>query len=96
MTTHDTSRPCVKLGHADLIGPPRSCLASLAEGWIGAQDLCGPCTRRFMAGLEWVAGEDLRWHSGYAERARDRVETPRVQRVQPLIVRGCDDNGQAG
>lgn len=46
----------------------RSCVQRLANGWIGAGDLCGPCTRRFMTALDGL-GEPLDWHDGYVQRA---------------------------
>lgn len=45
-----------------------TCLHALAAGWVGASDLCGPCTRQFMAALDGLAGP-LVWHPDYQERA---------------------------
>ena len=45
-----------------------TCLAKLADGWIGPPDLCPACTRAFMAALDSVAGS-LQWHRGFRERA---------------------------
>lgn len=48
-----------------------TCIQRLAAGWIGLHDLCGPCTRRFMAALETLAspGELLEWHPNFRDRA---------------------------
>lgn len=46
----------------------RSCIQSLANGWIGPSDLCPVCTTRFMAALDGL-GEQLDWHPAFAERA---------------------------
>lgn len=54
---------CIKRDRAG-----RSCVQALANGWIGASDLCPACTRRFMAALE-RAGEPLDWHPEFTRRA---------------------------
>ncbi|EFL09965.1 predicted protein [Streptomyces sp. AA4] len=46
-----------------------SCIESLAEGSITAEDLCPPCTRSFMAALDGITGP-LAWSRGYRQRAR--------------------------
>lgn len=46
----------------------RTCIESLAGGWIGAPDLCGPCTAAFMDALDGISGP-LTWHENYAKRA---------------------------
>lgn len=45
-----------------------TCIEALAEGWIGAPDLCRPCTRAFMAALDGI-DKPLKWHPNYLERA---------------------------
>lgn len=47
----------------------RTCVQSLAAGWIGAPDLCPVCTRAFMAACESI-GQPLRWHPNFRTRAR--------------------------
>jgi hypothetical protein len=46
----------------------RSCIESLADGWILATDLCPTCTRTFMTALDGAVGS-LKWHQAYVERA---------------------------
>jgi hypothetical protein len=50
------------------------CLGGLAEGYILASDLCGPCTARFMAAVDAVTGRANRWHAAYRRRARQIVD----------------------
>jgi hypothetical protein len=52
----------------------RTCLQSLAAGWINPPDLCPLCTRLLMMALEWVTSqrEPLTWHQAYQERAETR------------------------
>ncbi len=52
------------------IGAGETCIHRFADGWITAADLCPPCTRTFMAGLEWVTGADLPWHQNFRDRAK--------------------------
>lgn len=53
-------------------GAPRSlratCIEALAEGWIGAPDLCPTCTAAFMTALDSISGP-LKWHPDYTARA---------------------------
>lgn len=46
-----------------------TCIEALADGWIGAPDLCSTCTQAFMAALDGIAGP-LKWHRAYTERAK--------------------------
>lgn len=46
----------------------QTCIEALADGWIGAPDLCPACTRAFMAALDGISGP-LKWHRAYLERA---------------------------
>jgi hypothetical protein len=46
----------------------RTCIQSLANGWIGCTDLCSTCTSRFMAALD-ALGEELDWHAAFIQRA---------------------------
>lgn len=46
-----------------------TCLVALADGWIGAPDLCATCTQAFMVALDGISGR-LVWHQAYVERAR--------------------------
>jgi hypothetical protein len=52
-------------------GAPQSlrmtCIEALADGWIGAPDLCPTCTQAFMTALDGIAGP-LTWHRAYTER----------------------------
>lgn len=70
---YDISLPCTR---PERTGRPATCLQSLAEGWIGMQDLCGGCTTRMMAALEWVTGQELRWHPGYRARSAPGADAP--------------------
>lgn len=46
-----------------------TCIERLADGWILATDLCGPCTEAFMWALDSISGP-LVWHRNYLERAK--------------------------
>ncbi|MGH3757999.1 hypothetical protein [Actinophytocola sp.] len=46
----------------------KTCVESLAEGWIGVPDLCAGCTRVFMHQLDAAVGP-LAWHTNYTARA---------------------------
>lgn len=46
----------------------KSCIEALADGWIGAPDLCPACTRAFMDALDSISGP-LVWHKNYTARA---------------------------
>lgn len=46
----------------------QTCIEALADGWIGAPDLCPTCTAAFMTALDGI-GRPLKWHEAYAERA---------------------------
>lgn len=46
----------------------KTCLHRLAAGAIRANDLCNTCTARYMAGVEWAAGQALEWHLDYLAR----------------------------
>lgn len=54
-------------------GAPRSlritCIEALADGWIGAPDLCPTCTRQFMTALDGI-DKPLTWHRAYLDRAK--------------------------
>lgn len=50
----------------------RTCIASLAEGWIRATDLCPPCTQAFMSALDSIGGP-LHWHKSYLDRSAGHV-----------------------
>jgi hypothetical protein len=45
-----------------------TCIQRLAAGWILPNDLCPPCTSRFMAALESL-GDRLEWSQGFRDRA---------------------------
>jgi hypothetical protein len=45
----------------------RTCIQSLANGWIGCNDLCPICTTRFMAALDTLG--PLAWHPAFVQRA---------------------------
>lgn len=46
----------------------QTCIEALADGWIGAPDLCPTCTRAFMTALDGIGGP-LKWHPNYLARA---------------------------
>jgi len=60
----------VREGIDTLVDPEQTCLHRLAAGRIIASDLCGTCTARFMAGMDWAAGESLDWHPKYLARTK--------------------------
>lgn len=46
------------------------CIDALAGRYITElDDLCGPCTRRLMDSLDWIAGRDHEWHPSWIQRA---------------------------
>lgn len=45
-----------------------TCIEALADGWIGAPDLCSACTQAFMDALDGISGP-LVWHENYRVRA---------------------------
>jgi hypothetical protein len=51
----------------------KTCLQSLADGWITIGDLCPRCTKLFMAALGKVSPEPLTWHPNFAHRAGGEV-----------------------
>lgn len=60
------------------------CLAALAAGWITVMDLCGHCTARLIAAVDWVTGRDNTWHPDYrARRRRCPVNRRTVRRWLP-------------
>jgi hypothetical protein len=58
-----------RLGELVPVAKRQTCIEALADGWIGAPDLCPACTRAFMAALDGI-DEPLVWHRNYQERAR--------------------------
>ncbi|MGH3762192.1 hypothetical protein [Actinophytocola sp.] len=46
----------------------KTCVESLASGWIGVPDLCAGCTQVFMHQLDAATGA-LTWHQDYIARA---------------------------
>jgi hypothetical protein len=61
--------PCRRLPSVPL-AKRQTCFEALAGGWIGAPDLCAPCTRAFMTALDGI-GKPLTWHPAYVERATE-------------------------
>jgi hypothetical protein len=46
----------------------KTCLHDLAAGRTTVADACPACTARFMAGMDWAAGQPLDWHPKYLAR----------------------------
>lgn len=51
----------------------RTCLQSLADGWLAVAELCPGCTRRFMVALDEGLEEPLRWALAFRRTARRRT-----------------------
>lgn len=49
--------------------PDNTCIHRLAAGYINPADACPTCTSYFIAGMEWIMGEQLQWHEKYLKRA---------------------------
>lgn len=70
MPAQTTALQCQRLTEPSAVPLTKrqTCLEALADGWVGAPDLCPVCTKAFMTALDGIAGP-MTWHPNYRARA---------------------------